>query len=507
MNMTAKTAQVALSLCMSFSLLTACGPGPNDGMVAQPTMPTTAAQPGQVSSASNASMALQAQTALASYHEVDASFSDTQRLARSGQFRTMLLGDLVDDLLGDDEDNDSEDNDNEDNDTGSSANVGIGIDANVGADLDSDSDSNSGSGSGSASVGIGANVGADLDSDNDGGSGSANVGVGANVDTNVNTNTNNNSNSGSGSANVGVGANLGANLDGDDGDSSLNLNTDLNADINTRLRRFNDSSNRFRSQLQGTGAVSFDDSGVSDIDRSRIQTNVMTQIDADTDLDLLDDLNIDSNASAMANVSSDNLFRLRNRGFNSRFGSLNNRTNADGSVNAMFAANFTGNGTDRDVFLSDRLRGDASLGADLMLREQGEGFERDGSRVSEVMADGSLRVMTTVNTRFEDGSRLEIFEDRFTDVQGNGTGTGTIRMTDRNGNSTSGDLRTMVTADGSLKTFFDSDNGDDLMIWEDASGRAQLSLISESDRQNNRNSAWTQLDLNAALRSMTTLDS
>ena len=45
------------------------------------------------------------------------------------------------------------------------------------------------------------------------------------------------------------------------------------------------------------------------------------------------------------------------------------------------------------------------------------------------------------------------------------------------------------------------------MIWEDASGRAQLSLISESDRQNNRNSAWTQLDLNAALRSMTTLDS
>src|SRR4051794_35723853 len=78
---------LTLSLCLGLTAFTACTPGTT------PVSQQSVAKPAQT-------MSLQA--ALATYHEVDASFSDTQRLAQAGKFQTKLLG------LGehDDDDND-----------------------------------------------------------------------------------------------------------------------------------------------------------------------------------------------------------------------------------------------------------------------------------------------------------------------------------------------------------------------------------------------------------------
>ncbi len=481
MRISNRIAHIAITVCIGVGM-TACSPTTSVNSAATPTSTTTAVQPG---------INAQAQAALASYHEVDASFSDTARLSKA-QFSTKLLGGLLGD--NDDDNNDNSGlldgilNGGNNNSSGTDASTNTTVGVNVGANVDSNSNSNS-------SLGL-------------------NTGASANVGSNANTSSNSNSSLG---LNTGVSTNVNANLDGNSNNSSnssLGLNTDINADVNTTFDSFNRSNSDFRNQISSTGSVSIDSNGGSTIDNGRLRTNVSAMVDSQNDVDLLNrdvldlndsnnNLDLNSRINAMVDVSNDNLFRLRDRNFNTRAGQIDSRTNANGSVTSFFGTNFSGNSTRRDVVLANTTDVNAQVGLDFVLREQGNGFSRNANRVSSLQADGSLMVMTQASTMLDNGDRIDIFEERVTDISGNGTGNGSLIITDSNGSSESFDLRTLVAADGSLTTFLDGQGSDsDLMIRESANGQASLSLLNDNRQETDRLS----LSLDAMLKQMGSTD-
>ncbi len=530
MKINNKITGTVLTACLSLSMLASCGD--------QAATPGVSNQPTTVNSNVNSSgefeassLSTQAQAALASYHEVDASFHDSARLSTRGGFSTQQLG-L--DIIDDDNDNDSSSSTN----SGLGVNVGANVDASgdngdsnlntgvsVGADVDASGDD------GDSSLNTGVNVGANVDASGDDGDSSLNTGVnvGANVDasdddgdsslnTGVNVGANVDASGDDGDSSLNTGVNVGTNVDAnsDDNNSSINTGTDINADVNTTFDEMRDSSNSLRSNIESTGSVSFDSNGDSIINDTQLQTNVNSMVDSESNNDVLtldnvsffdesnSNIDFDSRANAMTRISDSDLGRLEGRGFATTAGQLELRENSDGTTTSFFGTNFNGNGSDRNVIVANRTQGNASLGTDFMLRETGDGFNTEANRVSNLNADGSLSVMTRSMTTLDNGDRIEIFEERVTDINGEGSGNGVLRITDNNGRTESFDLRTMVRADGSLVTNLDTDDdsSSDLILREDAAGNASLSLIGDDRREESR----LNLDFNAMLDAMSDFD-
>lgn len=466
------TLSLSLALCLGFTTLTACGPGPGDPMSALPNQ--TAVQPTNTNSA----LALKAQAALASYHEVDASFADSQRISRSG-FSTKLLGDL----LGDD-DNDSDNSGSGSLDLG----VGVNVDANANG---SGSSSNSGSGSGSLGLGVGvdanANASGSGSSNNSSNNGSGSLNLGTNIDANANASATGSGNSGNSSS-----SNSGS------GNLMANLNTSLSADA--MYDSFDDFSSQFRNNLEATGYASFTDEDSYNVNDSKLEADLRAMLNLDSQFS---DSNDSDSTQALTQLASDNMLRLHSRNYQGSYSNAGSETLADGSVKTHLMTRFTGNGSERNIDILDHVKADAHVATDLKLQESGDGFTRNATRRSQLQADGSVRVMTWATTNFENGDVLEIFEDRHGSAQGAATGTGTFHFKSNNGSQESGDLRTMVTADGSLTSYLDLEDGNDLMIRESANGMAHFSQRGTSGWDSN----WTQLDFNAMLDSMTRIAS
>ena len=225
------------------------------------------------------------------------------------------------------------------------------------------------------------------------------------------------------------------------------------------------------------------------------------------EVQILEDLNLDAETSTMARLSNDALVRLEGRGFTATGGELQSQQNSDGTVTNVFGLNLTGNDTQRNIISANRLQNDTSLGLDLMLRENGNGFTREANRMSRITAQGNLSIVTRTNTNLSNGGSIEIFEERFTDATGNGAGNGFITLTDADGNQESFDFNTLVKADGSLVSNInlsdeDTNGTSALILREDATGNASLSLL-DSDRQEQRR---LDIDFNSMLGAMTSLE-
>lgn len=436
---------LALSLCLGLGAFSSCTPNTQVGST------PTGVQPNQISTQTanlNSSQTASLQAALANYHEVDASFADTARIAKAGQFQTKLLGDLLGDDDEDDHDNggllddvlgnDDHGSSNGSSNGSSSTDLNVGLNANANANLDSDSHDSSHSGSNSSTdlnVGLNANASANLDSDSQG-SHSGTSGTGSTGSTSTGSHS------------------------GSSSDTSLGL--DLNADAMLSL---------------------FDD---SDFDEDRLEADLRANLSLDSNVDSDDG---DDSGRVWTQISADALARLSSRNFN------NNSWSSSGND---FMARYANGSSQRNV----KMTADSQNQASYSLSEQGNGFNRSARRESELQADGSVRVTTSVMTRFTNGDVLEIFDDRHGNSQGNGTGNGTYSWTHADGSHSEGDLRTMIGVDGSLTSYLDSDDGD-LMLREDARGQARLALR-DSDGWDD---SWTQVDFNAMLNSMTRIAS
>ncbi|HEY9839120.1 MAG TPA: hypothetical protein V6D23_01595 [Candidatus Obscuribacterales bacterium] len=505
--------QLALSICISFGMLAGCGPGPNDPMSAKPP----------IQSASKQSLNLRAQAALASFHEIDGSFSDTLRLAKAQGFRIKLLGGVLDD----------------DDDSGASASGSAGvdlstdvsasvddndIDASAGASVDASAsaDTSGGGGSSSASLGasadtsvsagtadssLGASAGVDADASAslDSSDASAGVNAGASADASASLDG---SDAGA-SLSTGVNADAGASLNGSD--AGANLSTGVNADasaglngsagsgdlsaslgVDATLDAMADAANDFSSQISAGGNVDLAADGSFNVDDQGLNTDVLDDLTNDADLSSLEDLDLDQLKGKLSDVSDNLLSRLSDQDFNVLAGNLGSETNADGSVTTTFGAHFDGLGSSRNVALSSQIQGNSQLELDFALEETGSGFVRNALRKVDFNADGSAHVSTEVTVKFDGGGELKILEDRFLDINGNGVGHGTLELTSSTGASIeSGELRTMVNADGSLTSNLDLDTGSDLVLSESASGEANLAVTGGVD------SKWTKVDISA----------
>ncbi len=464
-----KATGIALAACMSLTMMAGCtasGSGsitPNDASA--PATGNNDRDDNEVSGSVDADFEVsglnaQAQTALVSYHSIDGAFSDSTRLNANGSFSTQQLGGVVNGITGNNSDDDSD---------SSSTTTGINL-------------------------GVGANVDAATDTD----AGSTSTAINTDINAGVNTG-------------VGTGSGAGSS------DTSLNtgLDTSLNANLDSSLNAFRDANSRFRSDLESSGSIRFTSDNDSIIDATRLSSNVNGSIDSQADNDLLNfndsgilssdgTINLDAQASNMTQVQADQMNRLRNRGFDTTAGQIRTATNADGSVTTFFGTRSTRGNTSRNILGASRVQGNTSLGTDLMLREAGDGFNTNASRVSAVRANGNTRFMTRATTNFNNGDRIEILEERVLDANGNGTGNGTLTLTDRGGRTQTFDLRTMVMADGSLVSSLDNrdDNASDLMLREDASGNANISFMTSNREEQFR----SNLDFNAMLDAMSAFD-
>ncbi len=447
MNINHKITGTVISACLSLSLLASCNTSP--ATAPTPMANTTESQ--MSNNASNAQMstlATQAQLALANYHDVDASFYDTVQISGQGGFQTKLLGlNIIDDVVDIIDDNDNE-TDEDNNNTDSQLDLGVGVDVNAAVNTNTQSNTNSNTMNGSNSS----------------------LGLGTNVDANVDTN---------------VGA---------------NVNTATSNDL---MNEMNSNNNRLSTDITANGAVNVDTDGNRTINDAQLRTNVDTMIGGSSEARILENLNVDTQVNAMASLSNDALVRLEGRGFTATGGELQSQQNSDGTVTNVFGLNLTGNDTNRNMISANRLQNDTSLGLDLMLRENGNGFTREANRMSRITAQGNLNIVTRANTNLSEGGSIEIFEERFTDATGNGAGNGFITITGADGSQESFDFNTLVKADGSLVSNLNLSDADTsgtsaLILREDATGNASLSLMGNDQQEQRR----LNLDFNAMLDAM-----
>jgi hypothetical protein len=465
MNINHKITGTVISACLSLSLLASCNTAPTTAPI--PMANTTASQmTGSANSTQMSPLAAQAQLALANYHDVDASFYDTVQISGQGGFQTKLLGlNIVDDVV-DIIDNNDNDTDEDNNSTESQLGLGVNVNADVNANAQNDTHSNTNS---NANLGIGADIG-------------------ANVDTNVDTNGNSSS--------------------GTSSNSGIDINTNVGANVNTAtsndlINEMNNNNARLSTDITANGAVNLDTNGNRMINGEQLRTNVDTMIGGSSEARILENLNIDTQVNAMTSLSNDTLIRLEDRGFTATGGELQSQQNTDGTLTNVFGLNLTGNDTNRNIISANRLQNDTSLGVDLMLRENGSGFTREANRMSRITAQGNLSIVTRANTHLSNGGSIEIFEERFTDATGNGAGNGFITLTGADGNQESFDFNTLVKADGSLVSNLDLGDTDTsgtsaLILREDASGNASLSLLGNDQQEQRR----LNLDFNAMLDAM-----
>lgn len=493
-NVNKKIASITMAACLGLSLASCTASG-SGSISPNATSPSVSQNNSTDSSFQTSSLAVQAQTALANYHNIDGAFSDSARLSGSGSFSTQQLTDTLNDTV----------------------------------DTVSDTISDTTSGSGSASTSVSTSVSGSTDS----GSTNTSLNAEASVDggsstgstTNVSTtstgiNAGVNLNTGTDSTGTGLNAGVDAGLNGSTSASNsllgdLSLNTDINSDISSTMSSMQSLNAELRSNLESTGSVRFTEDNISIINEGNLQTSINNDINSAVDNDLLSfnnnsilqpngRLNFSGNVEGMAQIAPSQLLRTGDRGFTTSAGTIRSQTNADGSVTSFFATSFDGDTIDQNVLVADRTQGNLDLGSDLMLTESGDGFFTQATRVSSRNADGSLKVVTRATTNFDNGDRIEILEERMADVSGAASGNGTLTLTDASGNTQSFDLRTMTNVDGSFVSNLQADNNamDTLVIRENASGDATLSLMTDANVEANR----TNVDFNAMMDAMANFD-
>lgn len=484
-NVNKKIASITMAACLGLSLASCTASG-SGSISPNATSPSVSQNNSTDSSFQTSSLAVQAQTALANYHNIDGAFSDSARLSGSGSFSTQQLTDTLNDTV----------------------------------DTVSDTISDTTSGSGSASTNVSTSVSGSTDSGSTSTSLNADASVDGSTSTGLSTNVS--------TTRTGIDANVDADLSGGvdaglNGSTSasnsllgdLSLNTDINSDISSTMSSMQSLNAELRSNLESTGSVRFTEDNISIINEGNLQTSINNDINSAVDNDLLSfnnnsilqpngRLNFSGNVEGMAQIAPSQLLRTGDRGFTTSAGTIRSQTNADGSVTSFFATSFDGDTIDQNVLVADRTQGNLDLGSDLMLTESGDGFFTQATRVSSRNADGSLKVVTRATTNFDNGDRIEILEERMADVSGAASGNGTLTLTDASGNTQSFDLRTMTNVDGSFVSNLQADNNamDTLVIRENASGDATLSLMTDANVEANR----TNVDFNAMMDAMANFD-
>ncbi|MEZ0374816.1 MAG: hypothetical protein ACAI44_37360 [Candidatus Sericytochromatia bacterium] len=501
----------------------------------------------------------QARLALASFQEVDASFNDSRRLASQRFSAKQLEGEAGAGVDGSVSGDGSVSANGAGVDTGVETSTDTSVSVDAGA---SSSDGGvTGSASGSASVsgstqagtgdsGGGTETGGGTDSGGTtggstggtdsggstsgsasgggsvsgsasgsaGGTGSTSVGVGG-VNLNVGADTSLTANAQAGEddndIDLGIGSGLNGSLDTSlDNSAALSSNAQLAAQIDAMVNSnlgslnrfdatvnlFNRAAAQFRPQLLASQGVELDATGKIILNGNRLTAQVKSELQGDAELA---NPSLDLNGELKANLHDNlKLQDLATLGFSASSSDVSVQAKADGSSSESVLLSFRNLDADvtNQVRVTTEVKGTETQELDLRLDTQSHGFVRNALREIKAAGNGREKVSTELSMELDNGTKINLTEQRFITLNGAGTGFGTFSITTGTGQSFSGTLRTMTSASGNLMMILEP--GDEgagrLMLQEKANGKANLILYNSQGSLEGS----TELDLESTLDAM-----
>lgn len=222
------------------------------------------------------------------------------------------------------------------------------------------------------------------------------------------------------------------------------------------------------------------------LDAQHFADQLVKRIEADRGILVLNALELSPEDFKHEQVPSGQLIRLGQRSFTTSAGFLDPLNSDDGSRYNLFSTHFMGSNGAREVLLTSEVGSPNGTGLDMLLSDRSEALSGIAYRASEALADGGLRLTTSVIDDISGGGALEILEERLLDAKGQGQGLGLFQMRTEQEIIATGTLRTISGTDGSLLTYLDLDQGPALVIQEDASGKTRM--------------AWLKSDVNSAAK-------
>lgn len=235
------------------------------------------------------------------------------------------------------------------------------------------------------------------------------------------------------------------------------------------------------------------------LDAQHFADQLVTRIEADRGILVLNALELSPEDFKHEQVPSGQLIRLGQRSFTTSAGFLDPLNSDDGSRYNLFSTHFMGSNGAREVLLTSEVGSPNGAGLDMLLSDRSEALSGMAYRASEALADGGVRLTTSVIDDISGGGVLEILEERLLDAKGQGQGLGLFQMRSEQGIVATGTLRTISGTDGSLLTYLDLDQGPALVIQEDASGKTRMAWLTSdiSSAASGDNIDWKSLNISS----------
>lgn len=464
---------LSLSMMLGGSLLYGCAP-----------YPASVNQPSNNQFNSNDPYISQAQLAMASYQEVDASFADSQTIA-SQNFATQQADGAVN---ADTSTSTTTTLENTNVGTSTGTTVSGSADVNGGGVIDDNDIDTSLIGQVGGNLNTGVNNGSGLNQPNiiSGIDTSLNSGLGVDITNNVNNST----------SMAQTAAQLSAQIDTMMTTQISSLNT-----YGSSIDLFNRASAGFSNQILAAEGVELDNAGKLSINTNRLMADIRADLRGDAELmNTSLDMNGQLNGTANSNLRLNQLSVL---GYSGTSSNVLAQANADGTTSEHVLFNFKNLDADvqNRVRVTSNMRGQVTNELNLRLDSLAKGFTRTGLREISRDTNGNTQLTSEVSMKLHNGSQIEMSEKRFVTTNGSGTGFGTFSIVTASGQTYSGSMRTVAAADGKLMMIFEptDTNYGRLMLQETSSAQANLALYNSQGNL----TGTTQFDLEAALDAMT----
>ncbi len=203
------------------------------------------------------------------------------------------------------------------------------------------------------------------------------------------------------------------------------------------------------------------------------------RIESDRGILALNALKLQPKDFKLNKVPAGQLVRLGERNFKASAGYLDPLKHEEGTYE-LFSSSFSTPAGTSEVLLTSEPGSASNSGLDMLLSNRSSAYSGLAYRASEALGNGGIRLTTSVMNEVSNGGMLEILEERLIDSQGQGQGLGLFQMRDQQGVVVSGTLKTHSGTDGSLLSYLVLDQGQTLVIREAANGQTQMAWLTDA---------------------------
>lgn len=285
------------------------------------------------------------------------------------------------------------------------------------------------------------------------------------------------------------------------------LSGQINGILNTQLgglgnfsaahALFDRAAGAFSARLLGAPGVSLASGNAIQINAAQLSAGIRADLASDVELS---NASLDLGGQLTAYAKGDlRLAELNPLGYSGSSSNVVSQNASDGRTQAVLLSF-----RNRDADLINQVRMISKTGLsgsqrseyDLRLESQSAAFTRTGLRELGRDAAGQATIRSDLSMQLDQGSQIELLEQRFVNAQGAGSGVGSFTIT-TGGTTWNGSLRSVSAADGRLLLLLEpADTGRGrLVLQEKANGRADLLLYDSAGNL----AARRELDLEAEI--------